>query len=35
MACGLFGKIPAKRDFIAVDAPQAFLSVYEPGSRAG
>ena len=35
MACGLFGKIPAKRDFIAVDAPQAFLSVYEPWLQGG
>lgn len=29
MACGLFGKLPAKRDFIALNAPAPFLTVYE------
>jgi type VI secretion system protein ImpM len=27
--CGLFGKLPAKRDFIALNAPSAFLAIYE------
>ncbi len=30
MRCGLFGKLPAKRDFIALLAPRAFLDVWEP-----
>jgi type VI secretion system protein ImpM len=30
MRCGLFGKLPAKRDFIALFAPRAFLDVWEP-----
>lgn len=30
MRCGLFGKLPAKRDFISVGAPRAFLDVWEP-----
>jgi type VI secretion system protein ImpM len=30
MQCGLYGKLPAKRDFIAVGAPREFLNVWEP-----
>ena len=35
MACGLFGKLPAKRDFIALNAPSGFLTVYEKWLQAG
>ena len=30
MQCSLYGKLPAKRDFIAIGAPRDFLSVWEP-----
>ena len=30
MRCGLFGKLSAKRDFIALSTPQSFLEVWEP-----
>ena len=30
MRCSLFGKLAAKRDFIAVSAPRDFLAVWEP-----
>ena len=30
MRCGLFGKLSAKRDFIALATPRAFLEVWEP-----
>jgi type VI secretion system protein ImpM len=30
MRCGLFGKLVAKRDFIALSAPREFLSAWEP-----
>jgi type VI secretion system protein ImpM len=30
MRCGLFGKLPAKRDFIALFAPRGFLDAWEP-----
>lgn len=30
MRCGLYGKLPAKRDFIALYAPRAFLERWEP-----
>jgi len=30
MPCGLYGKLPAKRDFIALSVPGAFLRVFEP-----
>lgn len=30
MRCGLFGKLAAKRDFVAVSAPREFLRVWEP-----
>jgi type VI secretion system protein ImpM len=35
MRCGLFGKLPAKRDFIAVSTPRAFLSLWEPWLEQG
>ena len=35
MRCGLFGKLPAKRDFIAVSAPRAFLRLWEPWLEKG
>ncbi len=30
MSAGLFGKLPAKRDFVAVNAPRRFLETWEP-----
>jgi type VI secretion system protein ImpM len=30
MQCSLYGKVPAKRDFIAIGAPREFLNVWEP-----
>ena len=35
MPCGLFGKLPSKRDFIAVSAPRAFLNVWEGWLQGG
>ena len=35
MNCGLFGKLPAKRDFIALNAPSAFLAIYEKWLQGG
>ncbi len=35
MRFGLFGKLQAKRDFIAVATPRAFLSVWEPWLQGG
>jgi type VI secretion system protein ImpM len=35
MACGLFGKLPSKRDFVAVNAPRRFLNVWENWVQAG
>lgn len=35
MTAGLFGKLPSKRDFIAVRAPRRFLEVWEPWLQAG
>jgi type VI secretion system protein ImpM len=35
MRCSLFGKLAAKRDFIAVFAPRDFLNVWEPWMQAG
>jgi type VI secretion system protein ImpM len=32
---GLFGKLPAKRDFVAANAPRRFLEVWEPWLQAG
>jgi type VI secretion system protein ImpM len=34
MRCGLFGKIQAKRDFIAVGTPRSFLDVWEPWTQS-
>jgi len=34
MRCSLFGKLAAKRDFIAVFAPRDFLDVWEPWMQA-
>jgi type VI secretion system protein ImpM len=35
MPCGLFGKLPGKRDFIAVNAPAGFLKIYEAWLQGG
>jgi type VI secretion system protein ImpM len=35
MRCSLYGKLPSKRDFVAVAAPRAFLSVWEPWLQGG
>ena len=35
MPTGLFGKLPAKRDFIAMNAPRRFLDAYEPWIQGG
>jgi type VI secretion system protein ImpM len=35
MACGLFGKLPPKRDFVAVAVPRAFLATWEAWLDAG
>src|SRR5262245_19665056 len=35
MRCGLFGKLPAKRDFVAVVAPRALLDKWEPWMQSG
>ncbi|MBV9287517.1 MAG: type VI secretion system-associated protein TagF [Hyphomicrobiales bacterium] len=35
MPAGLFGKLPAKRDFIGANAPRRFLDVWEPWLQAG
>jgi type VI secretion system protein ImpM len=35
MACGVFGKLPSKRDFVAVRAPRRFLNVWENWVQAG
>jgi type VI secretion system protein ImpM len=34
MRCGLFGKLSAKRDFIAVSTPRPFLEMWEPWVQA-
>lgn len=34
MRCGLFGKIGAKRDFIAIATPRSFLEAWEPWVQA-
>ncbi len=34
MRCGLFGKLPAKRDFIAPGVPRELLAVFEPWLQA-
>jgi type VI secretion system protein ImpM len=35
MACSLFGKLPSRRDFVAVNAPRPFLTVWENWVQAG
>jgi type VI secretion system protein ImpM len=35
MAAGLFGKLPAKRDFIGMNASRRFLEAWEPWLQAG
>jgi type VI secretion system protein ImpM len=35
MPAGLFGKLPAKRDFVATNARPRFLEVWEPWLQAG
>ena len=35
MAAGLFGKLPAKRDFVASNLPRGFLEVWEGWLQAG
>src|SRR5204863_3049939 len=33
--CGLYGKLPMKRDFISVAVPSAFLDLWEPWLQGG
>lgn len=35
MGAGLFGKLPAKRDFVAANAPRRFLETWEAWLQAG
>lgn len=35
MRCGLYGKLPAKRDFVAIGTSREFLSAWEPWMQAG
>ena len=35
MQCGLFGKLPAKRDFIAYNMPRPFLDAWETWLQSG
>ena len=35
MACSLFGKLPSKRDFVALNAPRPFLTLWENWVQAG
>ncbi len=35
MQCGVYGKLPAKRDFIAIGAPRDFLKAWEPWLQGG
>jgi type VI secretion system protein ImpM len=35
MPCSLYGKLPTKRDFIAIGAPRDFLSAWEPWLQGG
>jgi type VI secretion system protein ImpM len=35
MQCGLYGKLPTKRDFIAIGATRNFLDAWEPWLQAG
>lgn len=34
MSAGLFGKLPARRDFVATNAPRRFLEAWEPWLQA-
>jgi type VI secretion system protein ImpM len=34
MNCSLYGKLPSKRDFVAIRAPRAFLDAWEPWLQA-
>jgi type VI secretion system protein ImpM len=35
MQCNLYGKLPTKRDFIAMGAPRDFLNIWEPWLQGG
>src|SRR4051812_41361806 len=35
MRCGLYGKVPSKRDFIAISTPREFLEIWEPWMQGG
>jgi len=35
MQCGLYGKVPSKRDFIAISTPREFLDIWEPWMQGG
>jgi type VI secretion system protein ImpM len=35
MRCGLYGKLPTKRDFIAIGTPREVLNVWEPWMQGG
>jgi type VI secretion system protein ImpM len=35
MQCSLYGKLPTKRDFIAIGAPRDFLNAWEPWLQSG
>jgi type VI secretion system protein ImpM len=35
MQCSLYGKLPSKRDFIALGAPRDFLNAWEPWLQGG
>jgi type VI secretion system protein ImpM len=35
MQCGLYGKLPSKRDFVAIGTPRALLDVWEPWMQGG
>ncbi len=35
MRCGLYGKLPSKRDFIAITTPREFLAAWEPWLQGG
>jgi type VI secretion system protein ImpM len=35
MPCGLYGKLPARRDFIALAVPRAVLNAWEPWIQGG
>lgn len=35
MSCGMFGKMPSKRDFVALNAPRSFLNPFETWLQSG